>query len=260
MVPDSIKSKIIDVLDTIEKAEQVKIFYACESGSRAWGFPSTDSDFDVRFLYIHPAEWYLSIDEKKDVIEQPIDNELDISGWEIRKALKLFRKSNPPLLEWLQSPIIYAERYSIAQSLKDLLPDYYSPVSCLYHYLHMAQGNFKEYLQGELVWTKKYFYVLRPLLACLWIENDFGPVAMQFEELVNRTVKSDDLKKEIEILLIKKKNGEELSWGPQNLILNDFISTEMLRIESAQFDAMRKRSGNDKLNELLRKALIDAWK
>lgn len=93
------REEILKRLTDIEGEEDVKIFYACESGSRAWGFPSADSDYDVRFLYRHPEEWYLSVDleEKRDVIERPINDDLDISGWDLRKALKLLRKSNPPL-------------------------------------------------------------------------------------------------------------------------------------------------------------------
>jgi predicted nucleotidyltransferase len=104
-----INKLILEQLEQIEQEEQVTILYACESGSRAWGFPSQDSDYDVRFIYLHKPEWYLSIYDKRDVIERPINNMLDINGWDLRKALNLFRKSNPPLLEWLQSPIQYKE-------------------------------------------------------------------------------------------------------------------------------------------------------
>jgi predicted nucleotidyltransferase len=260
MIPDKVKTKVIEILLNIEQVENVKIFYACESGSRAWGFPSTDSDFDVRFLYIHPTDWYLSIEDKKNVIEKPIDDELDVSGWEIKKALKLFRKSNPPLLEWLQSPIIYSEKYTIAQNFRNLLPEFYSPISCLYHYLHMAQGNFRDYLKGDQVWTKKYFYILRPILACLWIENDFGPVPTEFNKLVERTVESDELKNMIEKLLIRKKSGEELAWGPKNIVINDFISTEITRLEALKLESKKKRFNNQKLDELFRRALIEAWR
>jgi predicted nucleotidyltransferase len=128
-------------LENIEEEEQVKIFYACESGSRAWGFPSADSDYDVGFLYLHPRDWYLSIDleTKRDVIERPIDDGLDFSGWDLRKALKLLRKSNPPLIEWLGSPTIYREHFSVATQMRDLLTRYYSPEASQYHYLHMAR-------------------------------------------------------------------------------------------------------------------------
>ncbi|KAA3615175.1 MAG: nucleotidyltransferase domain-containing protein [Planctomycetota bacterium] len=109
-------------LSEIEATEGVKILFACESGSRAWGFASQDSDYDVRFLYLHPPEWYLSInlEAKRDVIERPIVDELDVNGWDLRKALKLFRKSNPPLLEWLGSPIVYREPAQTAAKMRKL--------------------------------------------------------------------------------------------------------------------------------------------
>ena len=160
---------IIQNLSDIEHAENVRIFFACESGSRAWGFPSADSDYDVRFLYIRPVEWYLSILEDRDVIEKPISGDLDINGWDLKKALGLFRKSNPPLMEWLGSPIVYRETGTIAQRMRDLAPTFYSPISSTYHYLQMARRNFREYLHGEQVWVKKYFYVLRPLFAVQWL-------------------------------------------------------------------------------------------
>ena len=135
------KELIHSHLNEIETGEKIRIFYACESGSRAWGFPSADSDYDVRFLYLRPVDWYLSIDEKRDVIECPINAGLDINGWDLKKALLLLRKSNPPLLEWLGSPIVYLERYGIATKMREFAQAYYSPSACLYHYLHMARGN-----------------------------------------------------------------------------------------------------------------------
>ncbi len=155
-------------LAEIEARENVRIVYACESGSRAWGFPSADSDYDVRFIYLHPLEWYLTIADKRDVIEEPITGLLDVNGWDLRKTLQLFRKSNPPLFEWLNSPIVYLEKYSVASRLRSLLAVYYSPRACAYHYLQMARGNFREYLQGDQVWVKKYFYALRAVMAVNW--------------------------------------------------------------------------------------------
>jgi len=115
------KKQIEIALRKIEEENEIKILLAVESGSRAWGFASTDSDWDVRFIYVHKPSWYLSIDDKKDNIEQMLPGELDVAGWELRKTLKLFRKSNPPLLEWLLSPIIYIEQYSTAKKLRGLL-------------------------------------------------------------------------------------------------------------------------------------------
>jgi predicted nucleotidyltransferase len=131
----TVKQEIIKCLDQIERDEDVRIFYACESGSRAWGFESTDSDWDVRFIYVHPRDWYLTIDieEKRDVIERPINDELDISGWDLRKALKLLRKSNPPLLEWLSSPIVYKEAGTVAEQLRGAVAECSSPISAFHH-------------------------------------------------------------------------------------------------------------------------------
>lgn len=161
-VHEEMRDMIRQQLKQIEQEEQVRIIYACESGSRAWGFPSQDSDYDVRFLYVRPLEWYLSIEDKRDVIERPISDQLDINGWDLRKALKLFRKSNPPLLEWLQSPIQYDEQYSVAQHIRALSPLTFSPKSCMYHYLNMAKGNFRDYLQGDQVRIKSISMFFAP--------------------------------------------------------------------------------------------------
>ncbi len=143
---------ITEQLDRLEREEQIRILYACESGSRAWGFPSQDSDYDVRFLYIRRPEWYLSIFDKRDVIERPISEKLDIGGWDLRKALNLYRKSNPPLLEWLQSPIRYSEKYGVAEQLRGIASLAFSPKSCVYHYFHMARGNYRGWSRSTIIW------------------------------------------------------------------------------------------------------------
>jgi predicted nucleotidyltransferase len=117
---NAIQNLINSRLTEIECGSAIKIVYACESSSRAWGFTSADSDYDVGFIYLHLLEWYLSIDDKSDVIEYPISEQLYINGWDLKKALQLLRKTNPPGLEWLGSPIIYLEKYSIAQRMRQL--------------------------------------------------------------------------------------------------------------------------------------------
>ncbi len=250
---EEIKSRLLE----IEKQENVQIFYACESGSRAWGFPSEDSDFDVRFLYLHQKNWYLSVDveEKPDVIERPISDMLDISGWDLRKALKLLRKSNPPLLEWLNSPIVYLENFTIADRIRKIVPEFYSPKASLYHYLHMAQGNFREYLRGDIVWVKKYFYVLRPLLAIRWIESKSEVVPMEFETLVEHSVDSPELKGAIENLLERKKQGQELDREPRIEIISEFVERELQRLESKLTEQNKPKPPTEKLNELFRNAI-----
>ena len=123
----------------------------------------------------------------------------------------------------------------------------------------MAQGNYREYLKGETVWTKKYFYVLRPILACLWIEQNLGPVPVEFEVLVNRLVTNNQLKQEIDRLLVKKKKGEELSRGPQNPVINDFIFNQLNRLETIKLEYNIRHTDNELLNKLFRDALDEVW-
>ncbi len=231
------RDKIVEQLLSIETEENVRIVYACESGSRAWGFPSEDSDYDVRFIYLHPPHWYLSVnlEFKRDVIERSIDGQLDTKGWDLRKALQLLQKSNPPLMEWLGSPIVYLEPFTVARQMRDLMSRCYSPAACLYHYLHMAKENYRGYLKGPMVPVKKYFYVLRPLLAIRWIEQGRGVVPTEFQTLVDQVLDSSELKEEIGKLLTAKLRGEEMNRAPRVERISRFIEDELARLEGRQF-------------------------
>ena len=247
-------------LQELEQVENCRVLLAVESGSRAWGFPSADSDFDVRFIYLRPREWYLSIDEGRDVIERPLDErDVDLSGWDLKKALKLLRKSNPPLLEWLQSPLIYKETTSVPAGLRALIPEAYSPQACLHHYLHMAQANFREYLRGETVRVKKYFYVLRPVFACLWIEAGLGVVPMEFSRLLEAVLPEGEVRREVERLLEEKKSGVELGTGPARPVLNLYLDQELERIQKSHPKYPSVPDPTESFNEFFRKALDEVW-
>ena len=254
IIPQPIQDEIYQRIKNIEKKEDVRIFYACESGSRAWGFPSSNSDYDVRFLYTHHPDWYLSIDleRKRDVIERPINDELDLSGWDIRKALQLFQKSNPPLLEWLKSPIVYHSDETIINRWKAMIPDFYSPKASFYHYLHMASGNNRSYLQGETVWIKKYFYVLRPLFAMQWIEQREEPVPMEFDTLIHQLLDEGELKTTIEQLVADKKAGKELDKGPRIDIISNYIDKELTRLQQIASDQSISQPPSNTLNSFFR--------
>jgi len=215
----------------------------------------------VRFIYLHPPNWYLTIDleDRRDVIERPIRNSIDLSGWDIRKSLKLFRKSNPPLFEWLQCPLIYRQRYSFGARLRALLPTFYSPRSSFFHYLHVARGNFREYLRGDCVWRKKYFYVLRPLLALRWIEQGRGPVPIEFSRLVEIVVPGPDVRDAIQDLIATKTAGAELDYGPRIPVLGEFIESEIARLENTVEEKSEVPSGTEVLNLLFRDTLDEVW-
>jgi uncharacterized protein len=255
------RAAIEQALTDLEQQEDVRVCLAVESGSRAWGFASADSDYDVRFVYVHRPDWYLSVDleTRPDTIQQP-PTVLDLSGWDIRKALKLFRKSNPPLLEWLQSPIIYREVGHLATAMRARLARFYSPRSCAFHYWHMAQGNHREYLHGDVVWRKKYLYVLRPLLALRWIEQDRGAIPMEFARLVDATITDADVRRAIGELVASKIAGAELDRGPRISALSDFIAREMEQAEArASAAAVPDADAEDDLDTVFRQVLSERW-
>jgi predicted nucleotidyltransferase len=246
---DTVKNKLLN----IEKEHGVKILYAVESGSRAWGFESLDSDYDIRFIYAHHKNWYLNILPKRDVIEYPIINEFDYSGWDLRKTLFLMNKSNPVLFEWLRSPIVYYKEDYSYNVLEQLSKEYFSPISTVYHYLHMASGNYRHYLQSDNVKIKKYFYVLRPILACLWIENFRESPPVEFEKLLIQ-ITDKDLLEEINELLAKKKSGVELGEEPKINVINNFIENMLQHFENTAktFDPRKKPK-----QELLEEGFIE---
>lgn len=231
------KTKIIEELSKIEKEKNIQILYACESGSRMWNFASQDSDWDIRFIYLKPIKWYMSIAEKpKDSIEIQ-KGDLDFAGWELRKSLRLAGKSNPFLHEWFQSDIIYLDN-NFKQKFKEILNKFHSPFSMLYHYLHMARGNMKEYLKRETVWLKKYLYVIRPILCCNYIETYKELPPINFNDLCEIVfkfiIKDYMIQSEILKLVENKKQNKEMSYGPKNTILHDFINKEIERLSKKE--------------------------
>lgn len=254
---EEIKNELV----RLEGEHDIKILLAVESGSRAWGFASTDSDWDVRYIYVHRQDWYLRIDQHKDSQEEILPNDIDLSGWELRKALGLFRKSNPPLLEWLRSPIIYLEQFSTADKLRDLSEKYFNPRSCMYHYLSMAKGNFNEFLKDrDLVKIKKYFYVLRPVLACEWIENQKSFPPIEFDRLVESEVEDPAVKEAIDSLLIRKIAGEELTEEPRVDVLNDMLASKIKYFSElvGEIDTVDKPQ-TEVLDDLFRQTLREVW-
>ena len=222
------KDVVIEIQKRISNAERehsATVIFAIESGSRAWGFGSPNSDYDVRFVYINQLKWYLSIDleMRRDVIEYKIIDDIDINGWDLRKALRLYGKSNPGIIEWLQSPLIYRDDGKLKNILLNNLSDIYSCSSGLNHYLSMAKNNYRSYLQTEIVPIKKYFYVLRPLLACEYIIKFQKAPPIEFDILLNAGDLENDLVDEIQVLLAKKKSVVEMSMEPAVEIINRYI-------------------------------------
>lgn len=250
-IDPSIRTEIEATLLRIEKEHDVKVLFACESGSRGWGFASPDSDYDVRFIYVHRIDWYLTVFPGRDVIELPVNEIYDVSGWDVRKALGLLRNGNATLVEWLSSPVIYRTDTQFLQAVRSAAQEVHRPERAFYHYLHMASKNYREHLRGEVVKLKKYLYVLRPLLACLWIERQLGPVPMRFQDLVDITVTDNELKTAIAELLVIKRRASEAELGAAMPTINWFIESHLERYAQQPAPAAQEEINFSVLDRLL---------
>jgi len=221
----TIQDRIQSELTAIEEKENLTILLAVESGSRAWGFASPDSDYDVRFIYIRPRDYYLRLEKRRDVCEWALDDILDINGWDFDKTLRLLRSSNPTLFEWMSSPIVY-RKHPVFNMLMANSDEFFLSIPGLHHYLHMAEGNYREFLKGDLVKLKKYFYVLRPILACRHILSVGTPPPMRFSDLVEAQM-DRALIPEINTLLKQKETTSEMGMALKIVRINEYIEASL---------------------------------
>ena len=226
------KTQIITHLKTLEREKGIRILYACETGSRAWGFPSRDSDYDVRLIYRHNLDWYLSLSDKKDSIDLMFDdNEIDITGWELKKSLLLMHKSNASIFERLASDTVYMEVKSFSNQLKPLLAEYFCPIKQSYHYLNLAK-NSNSFLHDETYKLKKLFYALRSICCALWIvENKTSPPMRILEVLAAISVDQKHKDRITELINIKAEVTESyLHSGDKELL--KFIENSLAELEN----------------------------
>ncbi|MBL7251420.1 DNA polymerase beta superfamily protein [Alloalcanivorax sp. C16-2] len=257
VIDAAVHGEILRRLRATEQEHDVRVLLAVESGSRAWGFPSPNSDYDVRFVYVRSEDWYLSLDveDRRDVIEYEIVDDIDLNGWDLRKALKLLRKSNPSIVEWLQSSILYRDDGHFAERARALLPSVYAVDKGVFHYLSMADKNYHGYLKARLVPLKKYFYVLRPLLAIRWLERYRTPAPIEFERLRALVADNEILDKEIGRLLARKQRSQEKEFVPAIPALNEFIEHELSRLSRYQAKGDTPDGDPAALNALFRDCL-----
>ena len=233
-----------------------------ESGSRSWGFASPDSDYDVRFIYLRPRKDYLRIDPPRDVIEWRLDEVLDINGWDLKKALSAFGKGNVSAMEWAGSPIIYRKAPEWDHIWK-VSRSFFSEKAALIHYYGVARSTLEHDLTGETVRYKKYFYALRPLLCCRWIERYHEMPPVPFETLLtlfdgggDEADLSPRLLEAIRELLARKAVTEEKESNPHMPIIIDFIQEECDRQKLRSAAAPEDRSKDySPLNAVFRKTL-----
>ena len=227
----TIQETILSELGKIEQEYGVRVLHAVESGSRAWGFASPDSDYDVRFVYVRPAADYLRLDEPRDVIERKLDEVLDINGWDLRKTLKQFARGNATLFEWSGSPVVYKTTEEW-EKIRAAAQAYFSEKAAVYHYYGTAMKTWSEYLQGDTVRYKKYFYALRPLLAAQYIGRFHTAPPVLFDDLLKMEM-DPSLRSAVDELLEKKKRTTEGELNPQIPAIQAFIREELQKQKAA---------------------------
>lgn len=238
------------ILTQLEQKKDIKILFACETGSRAWGFPSPDSDYDVRFLYMHKRDWYLSLSQHKDTIEY-MDGELDITGWDFRKSLLLLKKSNVPLIERFQSPITYFEEEGFKTEFKQLIESYYSPTAVFFHHYSLAQKFWEELKDNKTVKLKSYFYLIRSLLSCYWIIQDKSVLPMHIEGLMTKI--DSERRDELRALIHIKAGVGEKYLHPGDESLHQWITGMFELLEKTKENLGVSRKDNSALNNFFLK-------
>lgn len=248
--------KISHYLVEIEKNKDIEILLACETGSRAWGFPSPDSDFDIRIIYKHKKDWYLSLNEQKDSLDLMFENnKIDITGWDLRKSLKLLHKSNASMLERIQSPIIYKKNDGFLEEIKIVAQNQYSKIATMHHYLGMAKKFIEEMKESEEYKLKKFFYTLRSATACKWIlEKDEMP-PIEFIKMLNNLDIDSKLTKRINELIELKATKSETYYHKGESELLRFIEKCINAAEKNRLNLPSAKGTIDELNKFFIKTL-----
>ncbi|WP_338766775.1 nucleotidyltransferase domain-containing protein [Bernardetia sp. ABR2-2B] len=255
-IPKEIQIYIEECLEKVEKENNIKILYACESGSRAWGFGSPDSDYDVRFLFIHKKDKYLSVNYPLDSIDKFYDNDVDLSAWEIKKALSLLVKSNATPFEWLQSPIIYRKNEEFRNELWELSKQYFSAKTLIFHYLGIAKGMLSK-IEDNQISIKKYFYILRPVLAAYYIKTRNEAAPMEFKFLVNNLQNKEEkgIKTAIKKLWQEKLIAKEGDKIEIPIFIHSFIENKISECGIYASNLKRETKNIEPLNEFFRNLL-----
>lgn len=253
MIDELIEKELLN----IELAHKVEILYACESGSRAWGFPSPNSDYDVRFIYAQDLEWHLSLLDKKDTIDLTIHEDLDMGGWEIKKTLGLLWRSNPPLLEWLQSPRVYQSESQFLKDIQELSQEYFSPIAVMHHYLSMSKKYFEACQENDEVKLKKYFYALRTAISGKWVREKRTMPHIELPKMFD--VVTEEVRGKIQGLIEIKSQQKEDYLHRREPLIDEFLSITIRENEVIANDLPSAKGDIEKLDSFYRKVVKGAY-
>ncbi|WP_407485584.1 nucleotidyltransferase domain-containing protein [Elizabethkingia miricola] len=218
------KTKIIEKLRETEVKYNIEILLAVESGSRAWDFASPDSDYDIRFIYRHSKDWYLTPWDKDETITFMTEDDLDGSGWDLHKTFHLLLKSNAALLSWFYSPIVYIENKSFTKLFEPLVDQCFSPIAVSFHYLSMSK-KYLESCRNDEVKLKSYFYCLRTALSGKWITEKKTVPPVLFGDLL--VLADSAIRTKIENLIALKATKGESYFHPNDWELFEFMERQI---------------------------------
>ena len=251
--------RIYNCLRQIQEENDVRVLLAVESGSRAWGFASKDSDWDVRYVYVHRPEWYFHIEERRDVIENMFENDIDAVGWDLKKTLSQLKRSNPALMEWMKSPIVYKCDYKFMDALNEIIPKCYNPIRAMYHYHRIYVKHDERYLQKQGYPMKRFLYYLRGILACQWIERYKTIPPVKFQKLYEEMVSDPGIKQEIDTLIRYKTISKEMDMSEVPAKLVEYAKKYADYYIKVVND-FRPSFDNNGINEVLNKLFFETVK
>lgn len=252
------RNTILQRLEDFSREQGFRILFACETGSRGWGFASPDSDFDIRFIYVHERDAYLRLTPPPDtfsLMEERDGEVLDFNAWDLRKVLQHTRRSNATVFEWLQSPIIYREEPGFLTELWSLVQPHFSARATVHHYLGICHNSMKSGIDGDQINIKKYFYVLRPLLAAMWAADRRTIPPMEFRPLLAQIPDHQTVTQAINNLWVEKEKAAEGAMIPLIPVIQEFVTAEMNRCNEVAPGLPAVHFPDDELNLFLLKHL-----
>jgi uncharacterized protein len=257
--PDKVSlDQILTVLQQLEQENNIRILFAAESGSRSWNFPSRDSDYDIRFLYVRPPNDYIVLSDKRDTIEYMPNKMIDAVGWDLKKALRLLTKSNPNLFNWSDSPIIYRSSPPFTKRFRELCGAAYSANTWFHHFLSLAKKKLAVFIDPAQTHVKHFMYLLRAVTACRYAEKGLGPIPTDFSKAIGRTGEAPTIVTATKELIEKKKEAREKDSLPIPKELSDYAQSEVGRLSHVEIAPVAKPLAEADLNDFFQAIVLDS--
>ena len=256
LIDETIRADVLVKLDELAHEHKVTIISAIESGSRAWGFPSPDSDYDVRFIYAHTPEWYIQLYPERDVIELPVNAVLDIGGWDVRKAMTLANQGNSVIQEWMMSPLVYTQNTALALALRERVASTFNTRATFHHYRAMANPMITA-LDEPTIKLKRFFYISRATLSALWVMQKHTMPTIVFPDLLPALTDNEAVLEAFQQLIHDKATKTEAERGIINPLCLAFIRDAYQKIMAINIETLPPRHcalSNEDLRKYLQAA------